>query len=205
MECVCQICLGYLINPRTCENGHDICINCTARTERCPFCRSPRRRANLDLRRRMDELTDVRCLHADCGVVGRLFAMDNHLRHCEFRRVDCPKTDCRWCDEYKLLADHVLQTHSDAVKSENNTLHDEYFARVEKYLLHVEVDLSVRDNYVFRFRCVNDVDFTVDRIVVMCLETLAFATRRYVDYLEVSVDRYAYDRCPTAERGLRIC
>lgn len=205
MKCVCDICLGYLIKPSVCENGHAVCTNCTARIDTCPFCRSTRLRIDATLRRRLKALTSVKCLHSGCAVVGRLLAMDHHLRRCEYGMNNCPKMGCRWRDRYALLAQHVVETHSDAIKSKHDMQHDEYFTYIDEYLVHVEAIKAVRDRYAFRFRCANDIDFVAKRVVAMCLDDSAHASNRFAEYLEVTVDQYEYDHCFVENRKLRMC
>lgn len=204
-EYKCKICMNYLISPCVCENGHDICINCTAKTKNCPFCRSSKRWGNLPLYRQMDKLNNIKCLHEECDVVGRLFEMDNHVLYCKFRSVNCPKKNCEWCNKYTLLTDHVIEVHSNEIKSVHNMQHDDYFTYIEKYLVHVVIDFTSLDNFVFRFYCVNDADFLTNKVVVLCLGSSAFASRRLVPYLEVTVSRYLYDTSFEDQRELRIC
>ncbi|KAJ2946156.1 hypothetical protein O0L34_g5087 [Tuta absoluta] len=116
----CPVCMETMSKPIfQCQSGHSLCNTCTSNLcpPTCPICRQPMTQMRNWQLEDIIAKAKVPCPNKDAGCVYIMFAgdVDDHLKECIFRPMDCPLGiafgKCSWTGKLFNMMDHFTERH----------------------------------------------------------------------------------------------
>ncbi|XP_041978517.1 E3 ubiquitin-protein ligase SIAH1-like [Aricia agestis] len=118
----CPVCMDDMTSPIfQCQTGHSVCHACTKELvpSKCPLCSQ----VMTQMRNwQLEELVDKakkECPNkaVGCGYIMNASEIDNHLKECIFREMNCPHGEifgaCSWSGKIKDLFEHFKSNHAE--------------------------------------------------------------------------------------------
>lgn len=121
----CPVCLKYMLSPITlCENGHNICKNCSSNVSACPSCTGRFLQVRNVALEDIARTANYPCKNREAGC-NEIFCMDDKIGHeskCLYETRICPFTklsgdSCSWTGVLSDVAAHVSHDHGCKIQS----------------------------------------------------------------------------------------
>ena len=119
LEFACSVCqdvpgpVGVRKNRYACSNGHMVCDEC--KIHECT-CKSMTFGGSLNfIEKVLDKLQWHYCSHFKHGCRDLVEArnLEDHVKTCIFRKINCPDFDCENQVLFKDINDHIINDHKD--------------------------------------------------------------------------------------------
>ncbi|KAL4709899.1 hypothetical protein ACJJTC_003862 [Scirpophaga incertulas] len=115
----CPVCLETMSAPiLQCSTGHSLCHNCTNKLypPTCPICRQPMSQMRNWQLEEMILKAKVPCPNKLAGCVYTMMSMniEDHIKECIFRTMECPLSvfrRCSWNGALKEMMNHFKERH----------------------------------------------------------------------------------------------
>ncbi|KAI5651973.1 beta-eliminating lyase domain-containing protein [Phthorimaea operculella] len=170
----CPVCMETMSKPIfQCQSGHSLCNTCTSNLcpPTCPICRQPMTQMRNWQLEDIIAKAKVPCPNKDAGCVYTMFVgdVDDHLKECIFRQMDCPFGvtfgKCTWTGKVFNMMDHFKERHP--TNCNVDTLQKMAYWAIQHvggkkvaqqhiYEIHVTSKLDSRRKVVFIEHCFND-------------------------------------------------
>ena len=142
----CPVCLSTPKNPdkiHLCSNEHMICDNCFPRVKNCPMCRSNYVHSKNTLLKQILSALPKLCTYADegCNVEPRDDEMENHVKNCQFRPIECINKSCNDEISFKSLLEHLEAIHDADT--------EEYVDEGSTYVINIDKELFDQRDFDF--------------------------------------------------------
>ena len=115
----CPVCLLTPRNPEKvhiCSNHHIVCDNCKSKIDKCPVCRSENFQGKNPLLEKILSALPKICSFAEYGCEVEFEPrngdeMENHLKICQYRQIDCAYNNCDLKVSFLNLQKHMEENH----------------------------------------------------------------------------------------------
>ena len=115
----CPVCLLTPRNPEKvhiCSNHHIVCDNCKSKIDKCPVCRSENFQGKNPLLEKILSALPKICSFAENGCEVEFEprngdGMENHLKICQHRQIDCAYNNCNVKVSFSNLKKHMEDIH----------------------------------------------------------------------------------------------
>ncbi|CAB3253623.1 unnamed protein product [Arctia plantaginis] len=117
----CPVCMETMSAPIfQCQSGHSLCNSCTQNLmpPMCPICRQPLTQMRNWQLEDIIAKAKVPCANKAAGCVYTMVSrdMEEHLKECIFREMDCPFGvafgKCSWSGKLKDMMEHFKERHA---------------------------------------------------------------------------------------------
>ena len=115
----CPVCYQTPKNPEKihiCSNNHIVCDTCKSRIDKCPTCRSKKFQGKNSLLQKLLSALPKICQFKDEGCEVEFEPkngddLENHLKICQHRQIDCVYNDCDLKVSFLNLKKHMEENH----------------------------------------------------------------------------------------------
>lgn len=140
---------GFSTKIFNCLSGHASCMDCRSRWQPCGVCGATiTAMRNISMEEVVLQFKSP-CYNADegCCLSFKLADMENHLKECPFREIECLLQQCMWKGKLSQLATHFNNSHP----SQKGEVDTEMFLQVNRMYENKRIQLIKIGNFNFVF------------------------------------------------------